>query len=307
MSNEYLEFQIERLEALISTLLRHKDEVKENFVKLTERLTRAELRGDMEVEDLKAAIHKKTEAQNLNDKIRLKNIENIRENFESKIKEVNDEFEESLKEAVEQLEQSIEQTDECLDEFWKILRRNQSETNDRLDKIESTLGKLLPYNFDETKPSNPNSASSAHTAYRQFLDLVGSHLGSSQDTEKHQPHDLCNREKDDPHTPCTSHCKSCDSSLNTSDLIRKLFHQTNNEARAFEQLLSLILSTIWGQRGTKYQVSGLSQVLSFLSSSHEPECHVAQYGGHIRIQFRDGSHPESERSELILLQSSHSS
>lgn len=164
-----------------------------------------------------------------------------------------------------------------------------------LEKIEKQLRRE-----ELAKLSTPSSASSTHIEYLLHPDRVDSLIRLLQAFETHRHHETCSREKVDPHKPCTSHCKSSDSSQDILYLNHFDVHQTSIVKESFVRFLSLLLIQVWGLPGSSTLISELSLAESFLTSTPELVCRVERYADRIHLQFLDGNHPERVHSEITL-------
>lgn len=160
---------------------------------------------------------------------------------------------------------------------------------------------------EELNSSNPTSDAFDHSQYQEHRGLAGSRSQLSPYNEKHQPRDLCNHETAYPHTLGTFHYIASDSSQDISSHAHIFSHQTSTWKGSFGPLLCRIQEKALELPGSLVPSAAQIQALSSHWSIPVLEYHVVLQADHIHIQFRDGNHPESVHSVLILHPNFHSS
>lgn len=210
----------------------------------------------------------------------------------------------------ERMEEKLKALDGDIGSIQVKLSHLESTMSFRFTMMSKRIGKIVEeINELEKKlsSSNPTSPACYHNRCRVLPSQAESHSQLSPCNETHQPHEKYNHETAYPHTPGTSHCTFFDSSQDILTHARISSHQTNTLKVSFAQLLFQIQAIVLELPESLDLVVELSRVSSFLTLIPELECHVEQQEDRIRIQFRDGNHPESVHSELILHQNFHSS
>lgn len=202
-------------------------------------------------------------------------------------------------------------TDE-FDDLWDRIRdveklcdnfQNDILTNNT--DLEQHEKRIRHIESDVIRLSSPNSASSTHTECHLPQNLVESLIRLLQAFEKHLPRENCCHVSACHYKPCTSRYSPCDSSVDTSIHPDNSSHQTSTLKESYELLLFRILEKAWEKRESLNLTCELSQVLSSLLKAPLLEYREELHEDRIHIQFRDGTHPESLHSELILHRCSH--